>query len=282
MLFKDLPAIDIPPGINAVYISVCETGEVKPGIGDVASRVAKIQQDLHFITTPKVVALLPAYRAIESDIHARLFQSRSRSSGPYMREIYHPTYEVKKLVIEAWKCGFTVDDLMDPYPTVRRNFTFDNGETLRFEFTYMQLIETGALAPSYILNRRCHKCGVLRNSLEFLNDYDVKSLGVRAKKDYLVLESTDYCFLCAPKSLVLPAKIAFNKGQTCIRLGTVFSKDGRVVPGFDRDLDQWLPLHRFGVRRMAKKPREQNNVDFHTLRLQPYTLRGGNDRGKNL
>lgn len=268
--------LDVAPGTAGIYAGVLPTFEVKIGAStDIAKRFRSKE-----LSGAKLVAVMPGMRSgVEADIHARLRPYRSRVEGqPMFRETYHATAEVIRIVKQAQSLGFTAAHLhLAKNEVVRRALTFDDGQTLSFDFTYLQVTEPGLYLPHYVLARRCKKCRKERNSLEFLNAWNVEELG-RPLREYMVLESTDLCMHCKPT--VFPATHAFVNGETRIRVGKLIALSGQEVKCYDRDSKRWVPLKLFGVRRMAKKPRPGAKNDFHTLRMQPSITRRGKAQGK--
>lgn len=273
---KALPGLIVPPGTPGLYVSLLRSLEVKAGMSqDITVR----HEDKEF-GGAKILAILPGWRGVESDIHNRFRPLRSRQDGdPNFRETYWPNAEMVNFILAARAMGFTPDQLRRfNLQGIALELRFDDGQRLKLELTYLHVIEPGHLLPRYVLDRTCPTCEQPRNSLEFLNAYTVEMLGQRkTKSEYMVLHSTDICAVCCPR--IFPANVAFGQGQTRIRLGTLRSSSGDIVLGYDRDYNCWRDLKDFGVRRMAKKPRPGHKNDVGTLRLQPSTARDGKAQG---
>lgn len=280
-----LTEIRVPARTVGVYFANLETGEVKVGCAvDVNARLRSIQAELGLVDKPRLVGVLPGHRQVESDVHARLRPDRSRESGPLANEIYAPTTRVYRLVERVRSSGFTAEDLAEGMLRgAATDLSFDDGQKLRVELTYLHLIAEGELIPRFLLIRVCRICGRARTSLEFLSHHDVRRLGKRKsdQRDYVVLHdrADGICCHCKPGRLILPSEVAFAGGKTSLRLGTLYDRVGRLVEGYDRDYRGWTQLVDFGIRRMAKGHREGHKNDHGTLRLQPYTSRHGRPEG---
>jgi hypothetical protein len=272
---NDLPALAVPPKTSGIYITLLHTGEIKIGSSDdIATR-----NRADGFEGSKILAILPGWRGVEADIHARFRGLRSRSEGePMFQETYELDPRLSEFITKARLLGFTPEQLgRANWRGVTHVLQFDDGQSLLLEFTYLHVIASGEFVPRYVLERNCSTCGHPRNSLQFLNACSREMLGQRTKAEYLVLESTDMCSTCAPAAL--PASVAFAGGQTRLRLGSVIASSGETVHGYDRDFRRWVPLRDFGIRRMAKSQRSGHRNDLSTLRLQPSTSRHGRAQG---
>jgi hypothetical protein len=274
MNLERLPPLDVPSEVPGIYVTLLKTGEVKIGS---AADIRERHKSEGF-EDARVLAVMPGWRGVEADLHARFRKHRSRAEGaPMFREAYHAVPPICAFVREARSHGFTMADLQAGiWKGARHHLPFDNGERLVLEITYLPFIKTGDFFPRYILERRCRKCGESRNSLQFLNDFSIDQLGVRPRS-YLVLNSTDTCADCKPKTF--PAKRAFPDGQTSLRIGKLRARSGEWVRAYDRDWKEWAPLVEFGIRRMAKHKRVGHKNDLSTLRLQPSRSRHGRAQG---
>jgi hypothetical protein len=270
--FQSLPPMLVPKGTPGIYIRLLRTGEVKIGsTQDIVDRPSG-DEDLEGSI---VLAILPGWRGVEADLHAKFRAFRSRDDR---REFYLPVEPIYAFVLEIRDRGFTANDLRSGlWKGATHIIAFDDGQRLKLEVTYLLLIEEGQFTPRYIMERTCASCGSSRNSLEFLNKHSVRLLGRRAKREYLVLESSGVCAHCEPTTF--PSNVAFQDGQTSIRIGRLVARSGELIQGYDRDWKEWVPLVDFGIRRMAKQARFGHKNDLSTLRLQPSIGRDGRAQG---
>ena len=273
-VLSELEALEVPPGTPGVYISLFPSGEVKIGFSsDIAAR-----HRADSFRGVKLVAAAPGGRAVEADLHARFRHLRSREVGEeFFQEMYHATDELTALILRVRKEQQNWDGAYLPWTGIHHVLSFDDGQQLKLEFTYLHVIETGDVVPRYQLWRLCPWCSKGKNSLEFLNAFSTGAFGW-GQTEYLVLDSSRVCSSCMPA--VFPARFAFVEGQTRIRLGRLFDAVDQEVFGYDRDSRRWMPLRSFGVRRMAKAPRSGHANDVSTLRLQPSIARKGRAQGR--
>jgi len=266
--FAGISSITLSEGVGGVYLSLFPTGEIKVGVSD---DIMERHRDTEF-KGARLLAVLPKYHGVETDLHAVLLPYRSREFGPLHTELYFPVEEIYQMVLAARERNFAEDELRSDCGNASQELMFDNGEVFSLELTPHQFIERGSLVPRYAMFRTCRTCQETRHSIKFLNDFTIESFG-NNKTKYLVLQSTDFCSSCAKKTL--PSAVAFPKPkETRIRVGRLVSQSGEVVEGYDRDKSKWGPLHFFGIRRM--------NSALFVLRFQPSSVRHGdaqNPRG---
>jgi hypothetical protein len=273
---RALAPLEIADGTPGVYFALLSTGEVKIGLStDIRQRLLALVSDLNEPCPPKLLAVAPGARQVETNYQRRFKKDRSRPDPS--REIFWPNSAMVGEIHDLRGLDFTLDELtVDAGCSCE--LTFDDGKKLTLRFTGQQMIEEDRARPRQVTKRVCPRCNQQRNSLEFLTKYRVeRPVKTRPRQLYLVLDSGDECYFCVERPL-LPAAIAFpDAASTAIRVDRILDRDGLPVVGYDQSTQAWVPLINFGVRFMDRhhKRKVRGGNDHTTLRLQPYSKRKG-------